>query len=71
MVIKFLVFKGTSTLIQIEIEKCLNFNKDSHILNIGCGNSELADRLYDYGYHFITSNDISEAVIEQMNKVKT
>ena len=37
------------------------------ILNIGCGNSLLAEEMYEDGYHNITSIDFSKIVIEQMN----
>lgn len=40
--------------------------KETKILNIGCGNSEIQDKLYEDGYHLINSNDISGVVIKQM-----
>jgi len=48
----------------------LDHNKDKKILHIGCGNSQLQDRLYEKGYHKIINIDISSVVIEQMNKNK-
>jgi 2-polyprenyl-3-methyl-5-hydroxy-6-metoxy-1,4-benzoquinol methylase len=39
-------------------------------LHVGCGNSQLQDRLYEKGYHKIINIDISSVVIEQMNKNK-
>jgi ubiquinone/menaquinone biosynthesis C-methylase UbiE len=39
-------------------------------LNIGCGNGEIQDLLYEAGYHKIFNNDISSVVIEQMSKIK-
>ena len=41
------------------------------ILQIGCGNSSLASDLYDVGYRQITSIDISDLVINQMNQINT
>ena len=41
------------------------------ILQIGCGNSSLASDLYDVGYRQITSIDISDLVINQMNKINS
>ena len=35
----------------------------SQILNIGCGNSTLAEELYEDGYHAVTSVDYSKIVI--------
>ena len=36
------------------------------ILNLGCGNSILAEELYDKGFKCIFNIDISPVVIEQM-----
>lgn len=47
----------------------LKGNKDWRILNLGCGNGQIQDRLYQSGYHHITNNDISAAVISQMAKL--
>lgn len=55
---------------QAEIEKTVNFDKTTRILQLGCGNSALQDRLYEAGYHRITNVDISGVVIAQMNQVK-
>ncbi|XP_004384167.1 eEF1A lysine and N-terminal methyltransferase [Trichechus manatus latirostris] len=38
------------------------------VLVIGCGNSELSERLYDVGYQNIVNIDISEVVIKQMKE---
>lgn len=38
------------------------------ILNLGCGNSELCEHMYDEGYHLIENMDISEVCIDQMAK---
>ena len=52
------------------ISRCVNGNKSSWILNIGCGNASIQDELYEDGYHNIMNNDISPVVIEQMNRIK-
>lgn len=36
------------------------------ILNIGCGNGQLTEEMYDSGYTNIWNMDISQVVIEQM-----
>ena len=38
------------------------------ILNLGCGNSELSENMYDEGYRHIWNNDISAVVIDQIRK---
>ncbi|XP_060722694.1 eEF1A lysine and N-terminal methyltransferase [Tachysurus vachellii] len=38
------------------------------VLVVGCGNSELSERLYDVGYRHLTNIDISETVIAHMNQ---
>lgn len=35
-------------------------------MNLGCGNSELSEKLYDDGFTKITNIDISDRVIEKM-----
>jgi len=42
------------------------FNKDSKILNVGCGNSRLSEEMFDEGYQNITNIDISQVVIKVM-----
>eukprot|EP00899_Mesostigma_viride_P017702 jgi/Mesvir1/25933/Mv20927-RA.1 len=42
--------------------------KDSDILNIGCGNSPFPEQLHDDGYTKITNIDYSEQAIEVMSK---
>jgi 2-polyprenyl-3-methyl-5-hydroxy-6-metoxy-1,4-benzoquinol methylase len=42
--------------------------KDSSILIIGCGNSNLSVDLYNKGYQHITNIDYSEVVIEEMKR---
>ncbi|OCT85225.1 hypothetical protein XELAEV_18023389mg [Xenopus laevis] len=41
------------------------------ILVVGCGNSELSERLYDAGCQNLTNIDVSEVVIRQMNERNT
>ncbi|KAJ8388464.1 hypothetical protein AAFF_G00133400 [Aldrovandia affinis] len=38
------------------------------VLVVGCGNSELSERLYDVGYRQLTNIDISETVVAHMNQ---
>ena len=38
------------------------------ILNLGCGNSVLAEEMYDEGYHGIWNMDISNVCIQQMTE---
>lgn len=45
------------------------FDKDSKILNVGCGTSKLSESLYNEGYRFIISIDISQEAITRMQKV--
>ena len=35
---------------------------------MGCGNSEVSERLYQSGYHYITNIDFSEEVISDMQE---
>ncbi len=39
------------------------------ILNIGCGNSRLAEEMYEDGYQHLTNIDISFTVIKQMQEM--
>lgn len=41
--------------------------KLTKILNVGCGNGELQDKLYEAGYEEIVNNDISQVLIKHMN----
>ena len=41
----------------------------SKILNIGCGNSQMTEEMYDEGYTDITNIDISAFCIEQMKAI--
>lgn len=43
-------------------------DKEAEILIIGCGNSEISEKLYEDGYHYITNVDYSSVVIEQMRE---
>lgn len=50
-----------------EIISNLNINKETgKILNLGCGNSEFPENMYDDGYHNIKNIDISHNVINLM-----
>ena len=51
-----------------EIIDSLNISKEcGKILNLGCGNSEFSENMYDDGYHHIKNIDISQNVINLMN----
>ena len=43
-------------------------NKSDKILNVGCGNSQISEEMYDDGYSFIWNTDISSTVINQMKE---
>lgn len=43
-------------------------DRSFRILNIGCGNAELTEAMYDDGYKDIWNMDISDVVIEQMKE---
>ena len=52
-----------------EIITSLNISKESgKILNLGCGNSEFSENMYDDGYHNIKNIDISHNVINLMKE---
>ena len=52
-----------------EIITSLNIPKESgKILNLGCGNSEFSENMYDDGYHNIKNIDISHYVIDLMKE---
>ena len=52
-----------------EIITSLNIPKESgKILNLGCGNSEFSENMYDDGYHNIKNIDISHNVINLMKE---
>ena len=47
----------------------LNINKETGtVLNLGCGNSEMSEEMYDAGYHNIVNIDISHNVIKYMKE---
>ena len=46
----------------------LEIKKDSLILNVGCGNSELSEKMYDYGYINNFNIDICPNVINYMKE---
>lgn len=45
----------------------LSGGSEAAVLNLGCGNSKLAEDMHDDGYRNITNVDISSAVIEKMS----
>ena len=47
----------------MEEVKC---DKSSRILNLGCGNSEFCERMYDDGFHNLLNIDICDNVIKFM-----
>jgi hypothetical protein len=46
----------------------INCKKDYKILNLGCGNSEFCERMYDEGFHYLFNIDICENVIKFMKE---
>jgi len=52
----------------IEMLKTSGFNKNSHIIDIGGGDSYFAEQLLDLGYKNISVLDISECAIERAKK---
>eukprot|EP00898_Chlorokybus_atmophyticus_P008586 jgi/Chlat1/8729/Chrsp9S00721 len=42
--------------------------KDGAILQVGCGNSQLGEQMYDDGYQNITNIDYSEPVVQLMSR---
>jgi hypothetical protein len=44
----------------------LKIEKSIKILNLGCGNSEFCERMYDEGYHNLFNIDICQNVIKFM-----
>ena len=54
-----------------EVLKSIIYNlsldkENSKIINLGCGNSEFSEKMYDDGFHNISNIDISENVIKIM-----
>lgn len=45
-----------------------SLKENSKILMLGCGNSELSEKMYINGYKNIINIDISKVVIDQMQK---
>jgi len=43
-------------------------DKEHRILNLGCGNAEITEFMYDDGFHNIVNMDISDVVITQMKE---
>jgi len=50
------------------IFKELNLDKTNKIINLGCGNAEFSENMYDDGYQNIVNIDISENVITTMKE---
>jgi 2-polyprenyl-3-methyl-5-hydroxy-6-metoxy-1,4-benzoquinol methylase len=48
-----------------------NLDKNAKVLNIGCGNSEFCEAMYDDGYTNIINIDICENVIRYMKERNT
>ena len=46
----------------------INCLKDYKILNLGCGNSEFCERMYDEGFHNLYNIDICDNVIKFMHE---
>ena len=52
-----------------DIISSLKISKESgKILNVGCGNSEFSEHMYDDGYHNIQNIDISQELINYMSE---
>lgn len=53
-----------------DLQKCLEryIKASDKILQIGCGNSTLADHMYDNGYRNITSVDIVDDIIKKQRQ---
>jgi hypothetical protein len=49
----------------------LKLNKDSIVLNLGCGNSEFCEKMYDDGYQTQYNVDICQNVIDFMKMRNT
>jgi 2-polyprenyl-3-methyl-5-hydroxy-6-metoxy-1,4-benzoquinol methylase len=50
------------------ILETFNLQQTAKIINLGCGNSELCETMYDQGYHNIANIDICENVIKFMKE---
>jgi 2-polyprenyl-3-methyl-5-hydroxy-6-metoxy-1,4-benzoquinol methylase len=46
----------------------LKLDFQAKIINLGCGNAEFCEKMFDEGYHDIVNIDISENVIKQMQQ---
>ena len=46
----------------------LKISRNSKILNLGCGNAELSEDMYDDGFKYITNIDIASNVIDFMKE---
>ena len=49
-------------------EESQDWRSKVRILNLGCGNSILAEDMYDHGFTNICNMDISTVVIQQMQE---
>ncbi|KAL1406245.1 hypothetical protein Q8F55_007939 [Vanrija albida] len=59
-------FLNADYLLPIFEELTADFGKDTRILMLGCGNSQLSEAMYDAGWKNIVNIDFSTALIEQM-----
>jgi 2-polyprenyl-3-methyl-5-hydroxy-6-metoxy-1,4-benzoquinol methylase len=59
-------FDWLETYDQLKELLSLFVEKNHKILNMGCGNGELHEDMYDDGFHDILNIDISGVVVEQM-----
>ena len=67
-------YKSLEPIILKQLENSVHYEQSPDwrskitILNLGCGNSTLAEDLYDNGFTNVFNNDISSAVIQQMSE---
>lgn len=52
-----------------QVTRLFPVENEPKILMVGCGNSELTQQMYDFGYHDILNIDISDVVIDKMKEV--
>jgi 2-polyprenyl-3-methyl-5-hydroxy-6-metoxy-1,4-benzoquinol methylase len=45
-----------------------HLDKSAKLINMGCGNSEFCENMYDDGYHNVYNIDICENVIQNMKE---
>lgn len=46
----------------------LEFGRESKVINLGCGNAEFSEDMYDDGFELIRNIDIASNVIDFMKK---